>query len=142
MSAREVFERFIDLSAKSAYDELADLFAEDAVIEMPFAPPGFPTTSQGREVFRARFASVRDLWTTERIDPVIVYDTTDPDVIIAEVTLHQRLIKTGTAFSASYIMIMTIRNGEIVHSRDYSNPLASAKALGRLDDLVAAYSAE
>ena len=140
MSAREVFRRFLELTEQSAYDQLADLYAEDAVIEIPFAPPGVPARSQGREVFRARFGAVRDLWTTDRADPVIVHETGDPETIVAEFTLHHRLVASGTTFAASFVMIMTVRDGLIVHSRDYGNPLSGAKALGRLDQLVAAYS--
>jgi ketosteroid isomerase-like protein len=33
---------------------------------------------------------------------------------------------------------MTVQNGEIVHTRDYSDPIAGAKALGRLPELLTA----
>jgi hypothetical protein len=37
-----------------------------------------------------------------------------------------------------YVMVMTFRDGLIVHSRDYADPIVGARALGRLPQLVAA----
>src|SRR5882762_5554453 len=139
-SARAVFERFIEVSAKGAYDEIADLYAEDAVVEIPYAPPGVPRVSQGgREGLRSRFKSVEGMWTIDGIDGVRIYETTDPDVIVAEFTIHRTIAATGKSVSGDYLMIVTIRDGLIVHSRDYADPLAGAKAFGRLEQLVAAY---
>jgi hypothetical protein len=36
---------------------------------------------------------------------------------------------------------MTIRDGHIVHSRDYTNPVTGAQLLGKLPELLAALSA-
>ncbi|WP_163510508.1 nuclear transport factor 2 family protein [Fodinicola acaciae] len=134
-----VVERFIEVSAAGAYDQLADLYAEDAVIEIPFAPPGVPRRSQGREEFRARFQSVRGLWTIDGIEPVRIYQTTDPEVVVTEFTLQRTVTATGASFASDYILVMTIRDGLIAHSRDYADPVASARAFGRLEELVAAY---
>jgi hypothetical protein len=35
-------------------------------------------------------------------------------------------------------MVMTVRNGQIVPSRDYTNPVTGARLLGRIPELVAA----
>ena len=63
--------------------------------------------------------------------------TKDPEVVIVEFTQYRVAIKSQEAFSCSYIMVMTIRDGLIVHSRDYANPISGAKALGRLPLLIA-----
>jgi ketosteroid isomerase-like protein len=138
-SARAVVERFLEVSAAGAYDQLADLYAEDAVIEMPYAPPGMPRSSQGREEFRTRFQSVRGLWTIEKIDNVRIHQTADPEIVIAEFTIHRTVSATKQSFASDYVLVMTIRDGLITHSRDYADPVASARAFGRLDELVAAY---
>jgi uncharacterized protein len=38
-------------------------------------------------------------------------------------------------------MIMTIRDGQIVRTRDYVNPVAGARLLGKVPELVAALTA-
>jgi uncharacterized protein len=35
-------------------------------------------------------------------------------------------------------MVLTIRDGYIGHSRDYSDPVAGARLLGRVPELIAA----
>jgi hypothetical protein len=45
---------------------------------------------------------------------------------------------TGRAFQVSNIQISTVRNGQIVMSRDYHNHAALAAAVGRLNALVTA----
>jgi hypothetical protein len=45
--------------------------------------------------------------------------------------------ETRGGFAFSYIMVTRIRDGQIVSSRDYFNPLDSAAALGRAPELLA-----
>ncbi|MCP2167174.1 nuclear transport factor 2 family protein [Goodfellowiella coeruleoviolacea] len=127
---REVVERFLRASARNEWDELADLYAEDAVIEIAFAPPGVPARWTGREVHRARFKTVSDLWRFERADSVVIHETSDPEVVIVECDLHGRTTREARPFTFSYIMVMRIRDGLIVFSKDYHDPLAGARALG------------
>ncbi|GAA1682870.1 nuclear transport factor 2 family protein [Fodinicola feengrottensis] len=142
-SPRKVVERFIEASARGAYDELVDFYAEDVVIEIPFAPPGFPRVSDGgREEFRARTKTIEGLWTIDGIDPVRIHETADPEVVIAEFTMHRTVTATGKPMSGDYIMVITVRDGLIAHSRDYANPMASAVAFGRLQELVDAYESQ
>ncbi len=94
-----------------------------------------------REVFR-RFLELTEQSAYDQLadlDAVVVHETRDPETIVAEFALHHRLIESGATVAPSFVMIMTVRDGLIVHSRDYGNPLAGAKALGRLDQSVAAY---
>ncbi|GAB3450570.1 nuclear transport factor 2 family protein [Actinophytocola sediminis] len=121
--AIEVFRRFLRCSETNAWDDLADLYAEDATIEMPFVPPGMPTTTRGRAAHRARFRRIGTLLRFTSATSVRLHQTTDPDVIIAEYDLHGEVIANGTTFVLSYVMVVTVRNGEIVHSRDYGNSL-------------------
>jgi ketosteroid isomerase-like protein len=137
-----VFKHFLDASVNNDWDAVADTYAEDAVVEIPFAPPGVPTTTKGREVLRARFKGAGKIFTFSSADPVVVRETDDREVIVAEYTLHGTAIPTGKTFSFTYIMVVTVRHGEIVHSRDYSNPLASAVVLDRLPALVEAMTAQ
>ncbi|WP_254897036.1 nuclear transport factor 2 family protein [Amycolatopsis sp. Hca4] len=50
---RAVFDRFLAASVENRWDDLADLYAEDVTIEMPFTPAGVPRVTKGREELRA-----------------------------------------------------------------------------------------
>lgn len=139
---REVVERFIRATADNDWDELADMYAPDVVIEIPFAPPGIPQRTEGREVLRERFKSVAGMRSFYKADLLALHETRDPEIIIAEWEAHGRVTATGRSFTYSYIMVIRVRNGQIVFSRDYSNPITGAQAFDRLPQLFAALSGQ
>lgn len=105
-----------------------DLLADDAVVEFPFAPPGRPGRFDGRDEFLAfarpqraalpvRFEAVRD---------VVVHDTADPEVIVVEYVIAGVLTTTGQPAAAPFVSVLRIRDGKIVHWREYQNPLVMA----------------
>lgn len=71
---------------------------------------------------------------------VVIHETADPEVIITEYELHGEMTATGEPFSVRFAMVLTIRDGHIVHSRDYTNPIAGARLLGKLPELVSTLS--
>jgi uncharacterized protein len=47
---------------------------------------------------------------------------------------------TGEPFSARRTMVITVRDGHIVHSRDYADPITGARLRGTVPDLISALS--
>jgi uncharacterized protein len=65
--AREVVERFLVAALDPTGETLADLYGDSVVIEMPFAPPGFPRRTETTNAeLRARFAGGAALRPTTR----------------------------------------------------------------------------
>ena len=115
-------------------DGLADLYAPDAVIESPFAPPGVPSRLEGREAIReysrhvmASPVRVEDYEVTE------LYQTQDPEVVIVEMRAKATLTTTGQSFAATSIQILRIREGQIVLFRDFANPRILEHAISEPD---------
>ncbi|HET6708945.1 nuclear transport factor 2 family protein [Amycolatopsis sp.] len=126
-SARAVFDRFLAASVENRWDDLADLYAEDVTLEMPFTLPGAPRVTKGREELRRRFRAAAGARRITGAGNVAVHETTDPSVLVAEFDLHQEV--RGTAFAVPYVMVLTVRNGQITHSRDYTDTAAAAERL-------------
>jgi uncharacterized protein len=104
-------------------DGLADLYAPDAVIESPFAPPGVPSRLEGREAIREYSRHV--LASPVRLEDYEVtelYQTQDPEVVIVEVRAKATLTTTGQSYATTSIQVLRIREGEIVLFRDFANP--------------------
>lgn len=136
-AATEIAEQFLDLTIRDL-PSLADLYAEDVVIEMPFAAPLFPTRrTTTRAELRSQYARSSGR-TYTRVDNAHVYESSDPDVAIVEYDLRGTVDQGGRDFTLSYIQIITVKNGLIVHSRDYSNIVQAAQAFGMEEQLVAA----
>lgn len=139
-TARDTAERFLAATTGADPGDLADFYAPQVVIDMPFAPAViYPArTETDREALRARFRAGAALRRYERVSDVRIHETADPEVVVTEYDLHGRLTATDEPFMLSFLMVMTVRDGLIVHTRDYADPIAGAKALGRLPALLEA----
>ena len=139
-TARQVAERFLQATTGADPGEIADCYAPAVVIEMPFAvAPLYPERIETtREELRTRFRAGIAVRRYRALADVTIHETADPEVVITEYELHGELTATGEPFSQRFVMVLTIRDGQIVHSRDYTNPVTGAKLLGRVPDLVAA----
>ncbi len=130
-TARAVFDRFLAASVDNRWDDLADCYAEDVVIELAFTPAGAPKLTHGREELRSRFKAAGAVRRLTKADNVVVHETSDPAVLVAEFDLHNEWLADGSTFVSSYVMVLTVRDGEIVHSRDYSDTAAAAERIAR-----------
>ena len=128
---QEVFQRALRSVQDRDLDAYVELFADDGTLEFPFAPPGAPQRMQGRVEIRR---SLGPLWQRARqsgrrvtgYDPVVVHNTTDPEVIVAEFTLHGMVEDRGDSYRMSYVHVYRVRHGRILSLRDYWDPLALA----------------
>jgi len=125
-TARETVELLLRTTVSGTRDQIADLYAPDVVIEIPFAPDGIPAVTEGRETMRARMNAAAALFVFDSVSDVTLRETTDPELIVAEYRIHGHLTNSGKPFSLTYITVTRVRGGLIVWSRDYGNPLETA----------------
>ena len=125
-TARETVELLLRTTASGTRDQIADLYAPDAVIEIPFAPDGIPAITKGRETMRARMNAAAALFVFDSVSDVALRETTDPELIVAEYRVHGHLTSSGKPFSLTYITVTRVQDGLIAWSRDYGNPLEAA----------------
>ncbi|MGW0081649.1 nuclear transport factor 2 family protein [Streptomyces sp. NPDC003393] len=130
---RGVLARYRRAILDKSADDLADLYAPDAVHEFPFRFPGLPARYQGREEVRAGY---RALWgaspaRAESIREVAVHESTDPEVITVEQTVAGTVTTTGAPFEIPGLLVMRVRDGLLVHVRDYMDGLAVTGARPR-----------
>lgn len=126
-SPRAVFQRLIDGITAPQSEGLPRLYAEDAVVVHPFARPA--SRLVGREALRAHFARLEALPMELKARNVVVHQTADPEVIIAEFEYEGRNTETGREFVVPNIFVMRIRGGRIVESRDYAHHRAFDEAM-------------
>ncbi len=107
------------------------MYAPDAVHEFPFAHPGMRTRLAGRDEI-VNWIAAR--WQDgplryARYRTLAIHDTGDPDTIVVEQEALGASAVTGE-FALPNVMVITVRDGQIAHLRDYVNVLAAAAALG------------
>ena len=105
-------------------DGFADLFAPDAVIEFSFhGPPGTPVRLEGREAIREYSRQVMaSPLRLEGYEVAELYQTQDPEVVIAEMRAKATVTTTGRSIMATSIQVLRIRDGHIVLFRDFADP--------------------
>ncbi|QXJ19463.1 nuclear transport factor 2 family protein [Actinomadura graeca] len=118
-SPRAVFQRVIDGVTARCTEALPRLYAEDAVIVPPFA--GDASRLEGREALREHFARLGSLPVEMTARNVVVHQTADPEVIVAEFEYAGRNTETGRDFVVPNIVVLRVRKGRIVESRDYAH---------------------
>ncbi|TQF02210.1 nuclear transport factor 2 family protein [Kitasatospora acidiphila] len=133
---REVFEKLHAGITSGEFAGLADLYAEDAVVEIVFEPLA-PRRIEGQAAIRERFGMVREnVPFTLTGKNQVIRETDDPEVIVAEYDYEVYQKSTDTTFEVSNIQVLRVRDGLIVHSRDFHDHLGFIKARGGLSELV------
>jgi uncharacterized protein len=128
----EILDRRRELLLNGDTDAFADLFAPDAVIEFAFhGPPGTPTRLEGREAIReySRRVSAFPL-RLEDFEVAELYQTQDPEVVIAETRTKGTMTATGRSFAVTSIQVFRIRDGYIVLFRDFADPRIFEELMG------------
>ncbi|MEU6749439.1 nuclear transport factor 2 family protein [Spirillospora sp. NPDC046719] len=124
---RAVFQRLIDGVTARRPDGLPQLYAEDAVVVHPFARPA--SRLEGREALREHFARLETLPVEMTARNVVVHQTADPEVIVAEFEYAGRNTETGRDFVVPNVFVLRVRHGRIVESRDYAHHQAFEEAM-------------
>ncbi|MCE7001852.1 nuclear transport factor 2 family protein [Kibdelosporangium philippinense] len=124
MTPREAFEKMRDfwLTGTEHY-----IWAPDLVVETPF---GVTKRIRGAENFReiARAGRAALPVTLTECTTIAIHDTIEPDVIVVEYELAGIVNATGERHSARFIGVLTVRNGKVVHWREYQDTARMAAA--------------
>jgi uncharacterized protein len=120
----DVLARRRQLTLSGDADGLAELFAPDGVIEFVFhGPPGTPVRLEGREVIREYSRRVvKSPLRLESYEITELHQTSDPEVVVAEMTATATVTATGRPLSAISIQVLRIRDGRIALMRDFADP--------------------
>lgn len=105
-SPRDVIECLIQGISKGGWLELHELYAEDAVVEYPFALPAGPARLAGRPAIRRYFAAVARLPLELKARHIMLHETRDP-----EVDVMRRVAESAVCASADGVAIPVARPG-------------------------------
>jgi ketosteroid isomerase-like protein len=113
-------------------DRLAECYADETDVRHPMAPLG-DTPLLSREALRQHFAMAGAVGLAGfRVEDVRVHHTADPEVVIGEFTY-----RGDAGWAVPGVIVLRIREGLIVESRDYFDHVGLARAANRLDALCA-----
>jgi uncharacterized protein len=119
------------LDAGEALDPegMARPYAEDAVLEFPFAPEGFPARVEGKDEivqffrqFPKYYRKIRFL--DRRFEPLA-----DGAGLVAQYRGEWENLK-GRPYNNTYINVLRFRGDTVVHMREFFNPQIWVDSLG------------
>ena len=127
-TAADVVRRHLARFDAGIHAELADAYAPAAVVEQPFLP-GTRGRLEGREAIRAYFAAAASMPLQLRVRNLVLHETLDPEVVVAEYDYDGVVTASGETFEVANIHVFRIRDGLILSSRDYHDHARLANAL-------------
>jgi ketosteroid isomerase-like protein len=115
-----VVERLIDGVPARRWDQLPELYAEDAIVHQPMALPR-PVRLVGREAIASHFAAAGRLPLEMRAVNVALHEVRDPSLIVAEFDYDALNLESGVRFVVANVFVVRVQDGLIGSSRDYTN---------------------
>lgn len=121
---------FLRLLSEKNMDAWVNLWAEDAVQEMPFSPAGFPTKVEGRDALSQHYSGLPKAFGAMSFPDLVLYSMSDPNWVLAEYRGEIDVLATGRPYNNHYCGLFHLRDGKIVLFREYYNPIVFTEAFG------------
>jgi len=141
-AAQQTFRDHLGHLASGRSLEWGELFTQDAVLEFPYAPHGYPTQVVGRDKLRGHLDGFSATFRVEFTD-LRFHETVDPTLVIAELKSKGVVLASDRRYDQTYICVVETAEGKISRYVDFWNPQVVMDALGgATDDLVAAVTTD
>jgi uncharacterized protein len=109
----------------------SDLLAEDAVVEFPYASAlGASDRFEGKSAIINYMKTAVTHMQNWVFTNVRKYQTSDPNVLFAEFRGEAVFAATGHPYQQDYVARLEIKDGKIVHYREYWNPVVILNETG------------
>ncbi|MBK1787376.1 nuclear transport factor 2 family protein [Prauserella cavernicola] len=123
-SSAELFRHGLRLLLDKNIPAWVDLWADDGVMEFPFAPEGWPRRLEGKNAVADYMRSYPDHIDLHDFPELRIHQTAEPETIVVEMRGVGLVVRDGSPFDMTYIAVVTVEDGRITAYRDYWNPLA------------------
>ncbi|GHB83796.1 hypothetical protein GCM10010347_63360 [Streptomyces cirratus] len=124
MTPAELYRHGLQLLLEKDVPGWVELWAEDGVLEFPFAPEGWPSRLEGKAAVGDYMRHYPDHVDVHDFPDVKIHQTAEAETIVVEMRGVGRLVETDTPYDMTYIAVVTVVDGLITSYRDYWNPLA------------------
>lgn len=111
-------------------ERLAAVLHDDVVLEVPFAPEGVPSRTEGKAAVVEYYSSIPDLVTPLGFGDRKIDTLENPDELVTEYSSDCTIIPTGKRYQNTYIARVSIKDGAVVRFAEYFNSAILIKALG------------
>ncbi len=124
-----------DALVSDAGEDFLAMCAEDIVFQFPYAPMGTVTELRGRNTLAEYLPEIGAMITFESMNEPVTHPSKDGETFILEFSCRGSGTDTGARYDQQYISVIQLREGRIIHYRDYWNPLILLNAVGGVEVL-------
>jgi uncharacterized protein len=110
------------------------IYADDVVVELPYAPKHHTGRLEGKAAVLRFLTNVGVYFSDLQIGEPRIYETGDPNQIIAEYPGSSISKETGLPYRQNYVAFVTAKDGKISHIREYYNPINVLVATGEMTE--------
>jgi len=126
----EKAQSYLGLLQAQDWDNWINLWADDAVLEFPFAPKNRPSIYHGKQDILTYMSSTTRSIVVDSVAALKIAPMLDPNKLVIELTINGHLISNGATYNQIYVTFFEFESGKIKHYREYWNPLVSIDAYG------------
>ncbi len=120
MSNVKRVREIMQLADEMRVDELVELFADDAVMELPFAPGKMTRRYDGKAAIGEFQRFARDTFGEFSMTVDAIHETADPHVVIAEHRSRARVAENGRSYCNHYVTFFTFDDdGRVTGWREF-----------------------
>jgi ketosteroid isomerase-like protein len=113
-------EAMLALADQMRVEELIEYFADDAVMELPFAPGRMAKRHEGKGAILAFQSFARDSFSAFAMTVDAIHETADPNVVVAEHRSDGVVAGNGRPYRNTYVTIFTFGDdGLVTNWREY-----------------------
>ncbi|QMS86248.1 nuclear transport factor 2 family protein (plasmid) [Nostoc edaphicum CCNP1411] len=125
-----VISDFLDLLEAMNIEKWINLWAEEGVHNMPYAPAGFPNRLEGKETIFRHFSTLPKAMKRMAFIDRKIYPTLNPNLAIAEYYGETEIADTGRSYNNHYCGLFELRDGRLISVKEYFNPLVFKESFG------------
>ncbi|MGV8998517.1 MAG: nuclear transport factor 2 family protein [Parvibaculaceae bacterium] len=138
-ATQRIVEQFLGLLGEQKWDEWIAMWADDGVLEFPYAPPGRRSRYTGKADILAYMKAAMGKMKMDTLDYYDVFPMLDPQMLCMEMGLKGHIISTGSPIHQRYISVFKTIEGKLLNYREYWNPIASMDANGGREAWTSAF---
>jgi ketosteroid isomerase-like protein len=127
---REVVDRYFEIMNRLEIDALGELFADDVVFRLPFAPEPVPQRTEGKEAVLQVYSGFPDLVSPLGFHDIEIRPLAAEGEYVAEYRSDCTMLPTGAPYRNRYVGLFTVRDGKLAEFAEYFDPVVFLEALG------------
>jgi uncharacterized protein len=127
---RDVVERYFAIMNELDLDALDDLFADDVVFRLPFAPEPVPQLTEGKAAVLEVYSGFPNLVSPLGFHDIEIRPLAAEGEFVAEYRSDSTMLPTGAPYRNRYIGLFTVRDGKLAEFAEYFDPVVFLEALG------------